>query len=151
MTRLLFIGFLALILSSCGTSKNYSDLYPKGLDSKVSLGMPLDDFLQLRGISTDDLTDDTFRKIYVEPSKSEDITDIVYYFDADGDQPLYEMIFIYKDEAKRDAEAEKLLGEPNDGEEWKLERKPYDILAWKYKNKLILVAVIPETEWAEEQ
>lgn len=151
MTRLLFIGFLALILSSCGTSKNYSDLYPKGLDSEVYLGMPQSEFLKLRGISADALTDNTFRKIHVEPSKSDDITDIIYYFDADGDKPLYEMIFIYKDENKRDADAKNLLGEPNDGEEWKLERKPYDIKAWTYKNKLILVAVIPETEWAEEE
>ena len=151
MLRFAFIGLLALLISSCGTTKAYGDLYPNGLDSKVYLGMPMNDFVELRGVTVSDFKDDTFRKIYVDKATSEDITDIVYYFDADGDQPLYEMIFVYKDESTRDAEAKRLLGEPNNGEEWKLEREPYDVLAWKYKAKLILVSLIPDTEWADEQ
>lgn len=151
MLRFAFIGILTLLISSCGTSKNYSDLYPKGLDSEVYLGMPLSDFLKLRGISVSDLSDENFRKTYVDQSNSNEITDIVYYFDTGRDQPLYEMIFVYKDESARDADAKRLLGEPNNGEEWRLDREPYDVLAWKYKAKLILVSLIPDTEWADEQ
>ena len=112
--------------------------------------MSLADFNALKGTSTADMQDDSFRWVYLEKvSDDADMTEIVYYFDKDGEQPLYEMIFIYKDTNARNAAADKLLGSPNFGEEWKFETDPHTLTAWKYKNKLVMAAVIPQTEWAE--
>jgi len=41
-------------------------------------------------------------------------------FDKEGNIPLYELIIEYRDVAVRDKVAQKLFGEPNDGEEWEI-------------------------------
>ncbi len=111
--------------------------------------MSLADFNNLKGTSTSDMKDDSFRWVYLETVDDENMTDIVYYFDKDGDQPLYEMIFIYKDTIALNEAADQLLGPPNDGKEWRIAKDPYALTAWKYKTKLVMAALIPETEWAE--
>ena len=152
MKKRLFYLVCALVLTSCGVQKNvYKDITPKALSSGVYFDMPLADFKDLKSLSDDAFTDDEFRTVYVEENLQGDVSDIVYYFDKDGDAPLYEMIFIYRDTLVRDAEAAELLGAPNEGAEWNLKRSPYDIKAWTFKSKLILTALIPLTEWAEEQ
>jgi hypothetical protein len=137
-----------LLFVGCATS-SYGKYYPKQLQKKVEMNMSLSDFNALKGTSTKDMQDDSFRWVYLEEVEDEDITDIVYYFDKDGDQPLYEMIFIYKDVATLDRAADELLGVPNDGEEWRIEIAPYTLTAWKYQSKLVLAALIPQTEWNE--
>lgn len=140
---------ISVILTSCASSRSYGKRHPKQLNKEVDFNMSLSDFNSLKGTSTDDMQDDSFRWIYNETVTDEDMTNIVYYFDKDGEQPLYEMIFIYKDTIARNAAADKLLGEPNFGSEWKLDLKPYTLTAWKYKSKLVMAAIIPNTEWDE--
>lgn len=139
-----------LVLASCAASKNdYKNITPKQQDKRVHFNMSISEFKTLKDLKMSDFIDDSFRWVYSEPLENETISDIVYYFDKDGEQPLYEMIYIYKDISDRDAAAQNLLGTPNNDKEWLLDRTPYPIKAWKYKNKLIMVAVIPDTEWAE--
>ena len=150
--RILFIlvcGITALSISSCATS-GYQKHYPEQLSKKVDFDMPLSDFNDLKGTSASDMKDESFRYVYVEEISDSELANIVYYFDKDGDQPLYEMIFVYKDTNTLNTAADKLLGDPNYGEEWRLEKKPYVLTAWKYKTKLVLAALIPNTEWAEK-
>lgn len=147
---LLFI-LTATTLMSCNSTKNaYKKYYPHALSKAVYFDMPISEFHALKGTSNADCTDDSFRYVYLEEVDDENVENIVYYFDKDGDMPLYEMIFIYKDEASRDAEAKKLLGAPNDGEEWKFKLDPYEMHAWNFQTKLVMVTLIPQTEWGEE-
>ncbi len=148
----LFVAFTALLLlslSSCGSRRDYGEIYPEVLDKKVDFNMTISDFNTLKGISTLDMQDDSFRWIYHEKVQDSDVTDIVYYFDKDGTQPLYEMIFIYKDTATRNAAASELLGPTNYEGEWRFTDGPHTLSAWTYKTKLILAALIPNTEWNE--
>ncbi|XOV65990.1 MAG: hypothetical protein ACFHU9_10175 [Fluviicola sp.] len=148
-TALYPIIFLVLLITSCATSRTYGKKYPEQLNKDVDFNMSLADFNALKGSKTDNMKDDTFRWVYVEEIADDKMTNIVYYFDKDGNQPLYEMIFIYNDTIARDEAADKLLGVPNNGQEWRFEQDPYPLTAWKYKNKLVLAAVIPQTEWDE--
>ncbi|MCR9170969.1 MAG: hypothetical protein NXI10_00640 [bacterium] len=146
---LLPLALLALLTSSCASTRSYGKKYPEQLHKEVDFNMSLADFNSLKGTQTSDMKDDSFRWVYLESIEDEKMTDIVYYFDKDGDQPLYEMIFIYKDTVARNEAADKLLGAPNDGEEWRIVQEPYTLTAWKYKNKLVMAALIPNTEWDE--
>ena len=151
MLKSLLLVLTAAVLFSCGSAKTaYKKYYPQSLSKSVYFNMPISEFHTLKGTKNSDFTDDSFRLVYLEDVNEGNVESIVYYFDADGDMPLYEMIFIYKDEASRDAEAKKLLGAPNDGEEWKFKMDPYDMHAWNFQKKLVMVALIPNTEWGEE-
>lgn len=145
-------ALLTIVISSCATSRSYGKKYPSQLHKEVDFNMSIVDFNALKGTSTADMQDDSFRWIYREIlPEDEDMTDIIYYFDKDGDQPLYEMIFIYKDTNARNAAADKLLGSPNNGSEWKFVEDPHTLTAWKYKSKLVMAAHIPKTEWNENE
>lgn len=141
----------SFLLFSCVHTKTYKDLYPSALSKGVDFNMSLADFNKLKGTSTADMTDDSFRWVYLESLNDDKVSDIVYYFDKDGDQPLYEMIFIYKDTTVRNSDAQNLLGAPNSGKEWRLEMEPYTVTAWKYMSKLVMAAIIPNTEWWDEE
>lgn len=150
MLKIGLILLSSIFLVSCGSTKSYQDLYPKALSKGVEFEMSFEDFSKLRNVDANNLNEESFRITYVEEVNSENVEHIAYYFDKDGDKPLYEMIFIYKDTVTRNTDAEALLGKPNNGEEWLLEMKPYNLMAWKFRKKLILAALIPGTEWAEE-
>ncbi|GAB5417405.1 MAG: hypothetical protein Crog4KO_29870 [Crocinitomicaceae bacterium] len=144
-----FTTLILLSLTSCGSKRDYGKIYPEDLSKKVDFNMSISDFNALKGTSTADMQDGSFRWVYHEKVEGGDVTDIVYYFDKDGMQPLYEMIFIYNDTTARNAAADKLLGPPNHEGEWRFTNGPHTISAWKYKTKLILAALIPKTEWNE--
>jgi hypothetical protein len=142
-----------IILSSSNThfetqkEKNY---FPKVL-KKVRFGMNAS---QVESLLTDFEKSETasFRTIYTSNLSDKSIETIVFYFDNDADQPLYEIIIDYKTEELRDKDAKKLLGAPNHKQkEWKLKSgKDYPIHAWTFQKKLIIVAVLPGTEWEGE-
>lgn len=134
------------LLQGCASAK-----FPAALDKKVDFNMSLDYFNLLKGTSTADMQDDSFRWVYNEEVNDDKLSNIVYYFDKDGSRPLYEMIFIYKDKNVRNKEANELLGYPNNDGEWRLEKAPYTIIAWNFESKLVMAALIPNTEWWEEE
>ncbi len=47
---------------------------------------------------------------------------------------------------------EKLFGKPNfGGKEWHFVRENnFEIRVWTFNNKLVIVEVLPDTEWAED-
>ncbi len=81
------------------------------------------------------------------------LENVGYYFDADAHNPLYEFILIYNSEAERDKVAKELFGAPNYKEkEWRYPSgEGYTIWAWTFKKKLIIAAVLPNTEWEGEE
>jgi hypothetical protein len=116
--------------------------------------MSLKDFEKIKNNETKMFDDGyDFRTVYIENIVNHaEIKNIGYYFDNDGEKPLYEIILIYKNEELRDIAAKKIFGEPNYKEkEWRITRKKsYNLWAWSFKTKLIIVGMIPETEWSDQ-
>ena len=123
---------------------------PKEL-KKVRFGMSFNELMKLRGQQPKDVSDPdyNFRKVYLEKVNSKGITNVTYYFDNQGNLPLYEMIVVYDSEAARDRDAEKLLGEANyKGKDWKIDMNGgYPLHAWKFKNKLVYAVPLKGSEW----
>lgn len=147
----------ATLLSACSASKKAgskgkSFQFPeefKGLEFNMSMKQ----VGAIRDLDSDQIQDGDFRFTVYEPLENSEIEGAGYYFDAEGDKPFYELIIVYKSEELRDAAAQKLLGEPNfeNNTEWQVRGKgPYEIRAWGFKTKLIIAALIPNTEWYED-
>lgn len=146
---------LVMLATGCAVQKKQSTqrYMPNEVGPKIAFGMSLDAFMQIKkgaDISSDD--SDEFRTVVIEEVSQNQIEAIVYYFDADGNKPLYEVIIVFKTEVARDEVAQKLLGGPNYGDEWQFPgMQPYQVNAWTYKNKLIVVAIVPGCEWDEDE
>ena len=134
------------------SSKKANPYLPEQLQ-EIDFGWPLTRVADIRDLRSEDMVDETFRKAVYQHIQLGDIEGVAYYFDGDGEQPLYELIVQYNTEAARDAAADKLLGKPNyeNNKEWLIDTKRgYKLRAWKFKNKLVLVALLPGTEWYED-
>lgn len=148
----LYLGTCFLLFNSTdsetllGNEKKY---LPREL-RKVHFGMSFNELMKLRGQQPKDVSDPdyNFRKVYLEEVNSKGLTDVTYYFDNEGDLPLYEMIVVYDSEAARDRDAEKLLGDPNyKGKDWKIDMNgEYPLYAWKFKNKLVYAVPLKGSE-----
>ena len=150
---LLFVASV-LMLSSCGTSKKLTKAHQKYLPVEVRdlyFGMAQQEALS-KHPQAEFAQDENFRKVYIEQVNSDDLEFIVYYFDVEPTQILYEFILNYKNEQARDKVAADLLGKPNyKNTEWLFETEEgFLINAWKFKNRLVLAAKIAGTEWENE-
>lgn len=162
MKKFLLIGLyvLAINFSGCISSKKvqttgnlHADQIKYFPDAFKNLyfGMPLTEFQKIKPdvkIPSDQIM--SFRTEIVENNVSSIIDNVTYYFDNDGNKPLYELIIEYKNETDRNKEADQLLGRPNNGDEWKFDSKEgFDIKAWKFERKLVIIGALPKTEWTE--
>lgn len=104
-----------------------------------------------QGLTKDPKDDYHFREVYFESVGKNGIESISYYFDNEGDLPLYEIIIVYESESVRDVVAAKKLGAPNYKEkEWKLDMDAdYPLHAWTFKNKLIYAVPLKGSEWED--
>ena len=122
---------------------------------KVELGMPMEDFAAVRkGLQTEDLSRDKFRYRWAETCKKKSaISSVVYYFSDTEEKSLYEMIIYYRDLRVRDAWLAKNYGTPNykNGTEWRFASDlGFEVRAWRYEDRLVIVAAMPGTEWEED-
>ena len=124
--------------------------YPKQF-RKLYLGMPLEEFATLRPhLAPETLNRDGIRYRWRESfSKESPILAAIYYFDAEGDRPLYEMVILYRDLSARSKWVRKKLGTPNyKDREWRLSSaEGFLIRAWLHDEKLIFAGDLPGTEW----
>ncbi|MFT5819338.1 MAG: hypothetical protein ACI8ZM_000561 [Crocinitomix sp.] len=154
MKRILLVTSISLLIFSCINQKKEKRYLPEEVEKAIYFNISLSDFKDLKGGKAE-IQDDgmDFRKVFFEAVNGTLIEYFGYYFDTDNKQPLYEILIGYNDEATANVAAIKLLGTPNYKDtEWKFELdKTHDILAWIFKKKLIIVALIPETEWYEEE
>ncbi|MEZ4773178.1 MAG: hypothetical protein R3D00_08345 [Bacteroidia bacterium] len=158
--RLILILSLALFLmtlSGCKGTKSlastkYQTRYLPAVVADLYLGMPMKAAIAAHpGMKFD--SDDDFRKSYIETFDSDGLSNITYYFDDNAEGSLYEFIIEYDNAEERDAVAAKYLGKPNyeDNTEWLYDsREGFNIHAWNYNSKLVIVGVIKGTEWSEE-
>lgn len=127
-------------------------LFKELIDNGLYLGIPKEDFLQLRPNAEYNPDAYDFRSIYVDENFSERFMNIIYYFDKDNNEPLYEFILILNPALDANAMANEHFGLPNyKDKEWRFPpaetNLPYTIAVWTFKNKIIIAATLPETEW----
>ena len=150
MKKIIYAFVFALVVVSCATRR----YLPDEVEKEVVFEMPLNDFLSIKNSKVEKFDDGMpFRHVYMEQLENASIDFIGYYFDADGEKPLYEVLIGCKNEADRDKMGESLFGARNaeNNTEWHLKPKDFhEIKAWTFKNKLIITALIPNTEWYEE-
>jgi len=148
--KLFFLIATVTLLTSCGNSQKTSKaILPEVVDSEIELGMTLSEFNKVKSENVEEAQRESFRIVFLEKMNDTKVSDIVYYFDSDDEQVLYEIIIVYKEEAGRDAAAKELFGEPNhDEKEWRLTRpESFNVWAWPHKTKLVVVGMFPGTEW----
>ena len=112
--------------------------------------MSLKEFRKVKKVNRKELDDPmVFVTEYVEQRKRGKYTEVTYYFDVGGKAPFYEIVLDYRDEKVMDDEINSLLGKPNDDVRWHFRRSAsFDIKAWRYETKLIIIAVLPEAAWS---
>ena len=154
--ELLILVCLFTFLTGCVTTESLDSGSTRFLPPElahVSFGQPQADFLQQYPQAMEDHEDGmAFRRIFLRDDVGEAFDSVAYYFDADGDKPLYEVILNYKDPAVRDAWVSSQLGPPNfKDSEWLFDSgEGYSLNAWTFQNKLIFAAILPGTEWDED-
>jgi len=126
---------------------NAKTILPKSL-SKYSFGMSLDNFTGKNNAATRIVTGTSFRIEYQDITPAKDIKKVTYYFDAENNQPLYEMIIEFNDQQSLNNHCSQKLGSPNDGKQWKRTTKEgYTFKAWRFSNTLVYAMGLPSTEW----
>lgn len=158
-TYLIFSIFVLILAgTSCKTTNKGVKANPHArqqqylpVDFKnLYFGMSMDEFKKIRGVeiarsggSMD------FRVEYTESMfKNPLIKEVTYYFDAENHYPLYELIITYANADERDKVAARYLGSPNNGDEWRFPSgEGFDIKAWKFDNKLVIIGKLLGTEW----
>jgi len=135
--------------SNLYSRKDSKGFLPKSLERDVYFGMTYARFTK-KWTGEIAYQDDGFRWT-VDGGGDDEVETYSFYFTGNDDKNLlYEVIIDYKDAEIRDKIAEKVLGKPNHGTEWYFARNDkFDIKAWLYKNKLVIVGIMPGCEWDE--
>ena len=151
-TWLIFLFIITIPVFTTGQSFNPQSVVPAKL-SKFKFGMTLDAFKAANKNAVKSSSDDnSFRVEFTDSKAGSEFKSITYYFDAENNKPLYEMIIDYPTEQARDTYVTAKLKAPNSGSEWKWTTKEgYVFKAWTFGKKLVLALALPSTEWYESK
>ena len=146
-----FLTFCVLVPFISSAQKfNTKTVVPKSLN-QFNFGMSLDDFTKKNKSASSTEGRLEFRIEYLDKNAGDNIKQVTYYFDAENEKPLYEMIIQFNDVAALDAHCSKKLGAANDGKQWKWTTKEgYTFKAWRFGSTLVLALGLPSTEWEKE-
>lgn len=125
--------------------------FPKSIKKmKVYLGTTEAQLLKRCTECQDKQTGESFRTIYSTPLQDEAFEMAVFYVSTSKSE-VYEMILVAKEGAKIEQIATKLLGAPNQGDEWRFSpgqtKQDFNLAAWTFKNKLIIAGDLEGSEW----
>lgn len=142
---------ISLFLAVSMEGQDTTSILPENLRTKVYFNMPRTTFLQAFPAVEELSQRVSFRRVYRDKQTTAPLDYVVYYFDKDGHEPLYEVILAFTDTAARNEVAQQLLGPPNyKSTEWYVARdSAFDYSAWTFQNKLVIIGRIEGTEWAE--
>jgi hypothetical protein len=148
--RLFFSLFLSVPFISQAQHFSPKTVLPKSL-GQYHFGMGLDDFTRKNKSATISGAAMSFRLEYLDKDAGKDIKQVTYYFDAENNKPLYEMIIQFNDVQSLDAHCAKKLGQANDGKQWMWKTtEGYVFKAWRFSSTLVLALGLPSTEWEKE-
>lgn len=146
----------AIIVSSCSAldrsspAEKQRKYFPDQVEGAY-LGMPRAELLKQR--PQVEFSDDgmNFREVFIEEFDFRPYESIVYYVDMDEPYPVYEFIINYPKNVNVKDIARKKYGVPNhNGDEWLFtDYKDFDIHIWVHNQKIVVVGLIPGTEWYE--
>ena len=127
-------------------------LFKELIEQGLYLGLSQEEFKVSRPNAEKKIDSFDYRTTFVDKNFSERFTSIIYYFDKDGEQPLYEFIIFLNENLNADELAKEHFGLPNyQDKEWRFPPVqtdlPYTLAAWTYKNKVIIAATMKDTEW----
>lgn len=147
----LLIGCMICLLAAANLEAQPKRSLPKALKG-LEFGMSLAEFAEIRGnLRTEDLQFDKIRYRWAEKgSKDKAISKVIYYFDDEEEKVFYECIIFYNNLQKREAWLDKNYGPPNaeNNTEWRfVADEGYELRAWRFEDRLVIVAVLPGTEW----
>ncbi|HHI88015.1 MAG TPA: hypothetical protein ENK03_03715 [Candidatus Cloacimonetes bacterium] len=162
MKKAIFFIMILLLLTSCSlfktapTKRFQTQLLPDVVKD-LYFGMSMDKFEDVKNVKNmEERREMSFRYEYVEQIENAEFQSIIYYFDAKiSSHPLYEMIFIFKDDVDVESYTRTIYGKPSikqhlPFDEWCWKSgEGFQIVAWTFENKLVIVATIKKTEWAE--
>jgi hypothetical protein len=140
---------LCLLVPLVSSAQNFNTktVIPKSL-SDYPFGMRLGDFTKKNSSATTRASNTPGRIEYLDNVASKEIKQVIYYFDDDNDQPLYEMIIQFNSARDLDNHCSNKLGSPNEGKQWKWKTKEGHIFkAWRFGTTLVLALALPSTEW----
>ncbi|MCC6459130.1 MAG: hypothetical protein IT260_01590 [Saprospiraceae bacterium] len=148
-TSILLLVGLTFSGAQTATERGYNRLI-KTL-GKLSIGTSQADFLQQKPDLVQPDGSMGFRNEIVEKIEQDGLQSVTYYFDNDGNQPLYELILEFSSPELRSAVIEKLFGPANHPEapdHWILGVQDEVVsLGWMFASKFVLAANLPGTEW----
>ena len=162
MKKVVFLIMTLLLLTSCSvfqtapTERFQTQILPDPVKD-LYFGMSMDKFEDERDEKNlEDRTDMSFRYEYVENIENAELQSITYYFDANiSSHPLYEMIFVFNGNVEAQSYVRNLYGNPTimhdlPFDEWCWKSgEGFQIVAWTFENKLVIIATIKKTEWDE--
>lgn len=124
--------------------KNPKQIVPKEIQKVFPIGMNEADFKKANpNLEVDNSFD--FRNVYEIYNFSEDIKEIVFYFNTKGKNELYEYIIQYKNEYLRNKAIKKYKA-PNKGKEWEWTSKDnLKFKAWIFSNTLVVAVAYPNS------
>jgi len=153
LNRILLLVSFCFFFSDFAYSQhtNPQTLIPSKLAS-YKFGMSIDSFKLINKTALySEASAFDFRLECTDSKISSEFKSVTFYFDAENNKPLYEMIIEYKDEKAMKAFIQSKLKAPNDdGDKWKWTTKEGTIFkAWTFGNKLVFALLLPNTEWDE--
>ncbi len=154
-TRILFNVCICFFISNFAYTQNTNPqtFVPSKL-AKYKFGMSLDSFkLKNKTALQENTSSFDFRIILNDSKISNEFKTVTFYFDAENNKPLYEMIIEYKDLNVMKAFIKSKLKTPNDeGDKWKWKTPDgYTFKAWTFSNKIVFALALPSTEWDESK
>ena len=162
MKKIILLMIIPLLLFGCSLLKTVPKerLQTQFLPEYVKnlyLGMPLEKFEEIKDMDNMIIEKGiSFRYQYEEVINDDRLESIVYYLDANiSSQPLYEMIFIFKPDFNVKTYANEMYGAPSVDfhlpfDEWCwASGEDFQIVAWTFENKLVIIGTIKKTEWGD--
>jgi len=150
-TMKIILSFLVLVciqaaIFAQGVAKPAQTRVPAIL-SKYTFGMLFAQFKKMHPTSKiDESSQMVFRMEVVLKNPVKGIKEVTFYFNSEGDNPMYEMIIVYPTVAIRDAWVKKNYGASNAGKEWLWPTiEGYNVRALKYSKNFIIAATIKDT------
>ncbi len=144
-----FTGIFFAISLPAQTCEEYAQELDK-VFTGIRIGMPIDSIKKvLPGVKKSDGMD--FRDEYVLKVKKNGLQEVTFYFDKDGEKPLYEIIFEFKNADSTRQLVGAMFGDPSHptlDDHWVLGVGENGIasLAWTFENKMVLAVNLPGSE-----
>lgn len=151
---------LTFAFMSCLRAQEQSFTMPQVVPSQLGFGISLIDFKKSADMSSmrvDNTRD--WRTVYFQPDDDPEVKSLIYFFDnKQPGKPLYEITIQFLNEKIAQQNATLYFGTPNHpsegdatSEEWRFEPTgTFAKWAWVYKDKIVIVARVPGTDWDED-